>query len=51
VGYSVLRTAMKIALMMEAVRSEMSVNFYETTRRNITKDIHLHTRRVDKLKS
>jgi hypothetical protein len=33
-----------IALMMEAARStsEMSVNFYQTTRRNITEDKHLH---------
>jgi hypothetical protein len=32
-----------IALMMEAVStSEMSVNFYETTRRNIPEDGHLH---------
>jgi hypothetical protein len=35
-----------LALMMEAVRtSETSVNFYETTRRNIPEDGHLQTRR------
>jgi hypothetical protein len=33
-----------IALMMEAVStSDTSVNFYETTRRNILDDSHLHT--------
>jgi hypothetical protein len=32
-----------IALMVEAVRtSETSVNFYETTRRNIAEGCHLH---------
>jgi hypothetical protein len=32
-----------IALMMEAVStSETSVNFYETTRLNISEDSHLH---------
>jgi membrane-bound lytic murein transglycosylase MltF len=41
-----------IALMMEAVRSsETSVNFYQTTRRNIPEDSHLHTRRRENLKS
>jgi hypothetical protein len=41
-----------IALMMEAVRtSETSVNFYETTRRNIQEGFHLHTRRRQKIKS
>jgi hypothetical protein len=40
-----------IALMMEAVStSETLVNFYQTTRRNIPEDSHLHTRR-DNLKS
>jgi hypothetical protein len=29
---------------------ETSVNFYETTRRNISKDGHLHTRRRENLK-
>jgi hypothetical protein len=39
---SEVRTAS--ALMMEAVRpSETSVNFYETTRRNISEGCHLHT--------
>jgi hypothetical protein len=33
-----------IALMMEAVSSsETSVNFYQTTRRNIPEDSHLHS--------
>jgi hypothetical protein len=41
-----------IALMMEAVStSETSVNFYETTRRNIPEGCHLHTRRRENLKS
>jgi hypothetical protein len=36
-----------IALMMEAASpSEISVNFYQTTRRNIPEDSHLHIRRV-----
>jgi hypothetical protein len=40
-----------IALMMEAVStSEMSVNFYQTTRRNIPEDSRLHTRRRENLK-
>jgi hypothetical protein len=38
-----------IALMMEAVSSShTSVNFYQTTRRNITEDSHLHTRRRER---
>jgi hypothetical protein len=37
---------------MEAVStSETSVNFYETTRRNIPEDSHLYTRRRENLKS
>jgi hypothetical protein len=37
---------------MEAVRpSETSVNFYETTQRNIPEDSHLHTRRRENLNS
>jgi hypothetical protein len=37
---------------MEAIiTSETSVNFYQTTRRNITEDSHLHTRRRENLKS
>jgi hypothetical protein len=41
-----------IALMMEAANtSETSVNFYETTRRNITEDSHLRIRRRENLKS
>jgi hypothetical protein len=38
--------------MMEAEStSETSVNFYQTTRRNIPEDSHLHIRRRLKLKS
>jgi hypothetical protein len=41
-----------IALMMDAVSvSEMSVSFYQTTRRNISLDSHLHTRRRENLTS
>jgi hypothetical protein len=41
-----------IVLMMEAMNnSETSVNSYETTRRNIPEDSHLHTRRRENLKS
>jgi hypothetical protein len=40
-----------ISAMMEAASSsETSVNFYQTTRRNIPED-HLHTRRRENLKS
>jgi hypothetical protein len=40
------------ALMMEAVSTyETSVNFYQTTRRNIPEDSHLHTRHQENLKS
>jgi hypothetical protein len=40
------------ALMMQAVStSETSANFYQTTRRNILEDSHLHTRRRENLKS
>jgi hypothetical protein len=38
--------------MMEAVStSETSVNLYQTTRRNIPEDSHLHTRYLENLKS
>jgi hypothetical protein len=38
--------------MMEVVStSETSVNFYDTTRRNIPEDSRLHTRRRENLKS
>jgi hypothetical protein len=38
--------------MMEAViTSDISLNFYETTRHNIPEDSHLHTRRRENLKS
>jgi hypothetical protein len=41
-----------IALMMEASgASEKSVNVYQTTRRNIPEDNHLHIRRRENLKS
>jgi hypothetical protein len=30
---------------------ETSVNFYQTTRRNVPEDSHLHTRRFENLKS
>jgi hypothetical protein len=41
-----------IALMIEAVStSETSVNFYETTRRNISERSHLHAHHRDNMKS
>jgi hypothetical protein len=41
-----------IALTMEAPStSETSVNFYLTTLRNNPEDSHLHTRRLENLKS
>jgi hypothetical protein len=41
-----------VALMIAAANtSETSVNFYQTTRRNISEDSHLHTRRRENLKS
>jgi hypothetical protein len=41
-----------IALMIETVyTSETSVKFYQTSRRNIPEDSHLHTRRRENLKS
>jgi hypothetical protein len=37
--------------MMEAVRtSEISVNFYQTTQRNIPEDSHLHIHHHENLK-
>jgi hypothetical protein len=40
-----------VALMMEAIStSEMSVSMYQTTRRNIPEDSHVHTRRRENLK-
>jgi hypothetical protein len=40
-----------VALMIEAAStSEMSVNFYQTTRRNNPEKSHLHTRRRENLK-
>jgi hypothetical protein len=40
------------ALMMEEVStSEASINFYQTTRRNIPEDSHLHIRRREDLTS
>jgi hypothetical protein len=38
-------------MMEEVLTSETSVNFYETARRNIPEDCHLHTRRRENLKS
>jgi hypothetical protein len=44
--------AIIIAQMMDAAStSETSVNFYQTTRRNIPEDSHLHTRCRENLKS
>jgi hypothetical protein len=41
-----------IALMKEAASSsETSVNFYQTTRRDIPEDSHIHNRRRENLKS
>jgi hypothetical protein len=40
----------KTPLHSEASTSETSVNFYQTTRRNIPEDSHLHTHRREKLK-
>jgi hypothetical protein len=41
-----------IALMMEALSTpETSVNFDQTTRRNIPEDSHLHTRHCENLKN
>jgi hypothetical protein len=38
--------------MMEAARiSETLVNFYQTARRYIPEDSHLHTRRLENLRS
>jgi hypothetical protein len=50
---SEVRTASIIrTLMMEALStSETSVILYETTRRNIPEDSHIHTRRRENLKS
>jgi hypothetical protein len=39
------------AMLEAANTSETSVNFYQTIRRNISEDSHLHTRRREKLKS
>jgi hypothetical protein len=38
-------------MVMAVSTSEMSVNFYQTTRRNIPEDSHLHTHRRENLKS
>jgi hypothetical protein len=37
-------------MMMAAITCETSVNFYQTTRRKIPEDSHLHTRRREDLK-
>jgi hypothetical protein len=40
----------EIALLMEAINiSETSVNFYETTRRNILEDSHVHLQLINTL--
>jgi hypothetical protein len=45
-------TASIIALMMEAANtSGTSVNFYRTTWRNLSEESHLHTLRLENLKS
>jgi hypothetical protein len=47
-----LSNAKLIVQMMEAeYTSEASVNFYQTARRNIPEDSHLHTRSRENLKS
>jgi hypothetical protein len=49
---SEVRTASIIRVMMEAVStSEMSVNFYQTTRRSVPEGCHLYTHRRDNVKS
>jgi hypothetical protein len=46
----VLAASIIIALMMEVARaSETSVNFYQSTKRNIPEDGYLHTRRRENL--
>jgi hypothetical protein len=41
-----------IALIMDTVSTyKTSVRFYQTTRRNVSEDSHLHTRRRENLKS
>jgi hypothetical protein len=51
-AFNIMAMMALIALIMEAVNtSETSVNFYETTRRSIPEDYHLHTRRRENLKS
>jgi hypothetical protein len=47
----VLAASIIRAMMEAASTSETSVNFYQTTRRNISEDSHLHARRREKLKS
>jgi hypothetical protein len=52
VGMTMLFCVVTIVLMMETVStSETSVNFYETTRRNIPEGCHLHTRHHENMKS
>jgi hypothetical protein len=48
----VLQYAVPCSLLMkEEIVFETSVNFYDTTRRKIPEDSHLHTLRCDSLKS
>jgi hypothetical protein len=50
--FRVLSAFIIMAMRMKAAsKSEMSVNFYQTTRRNKPVDSHLHTRRRENLKS
>jgi hypothetical protein len=47
-----LPPSLGIALIVEAVStSGTSINFYETARRRIPEDSHLHIRRFENLKS
>jgi hypothetical protein len=45
------RSYREMALMEAASSTEMSVNFYQTTRLTIPEDSHLHTRRREDIKS
>jgi hypothetical protein len=48
----VLIASIIIAMMIEAAStSEMLLNLYQTTRRNVPQDDHLHTRRRENLNS
>jgi hypothetical protein len=49
--WDVTPCSLEVALMEAVPTSETSVNFYETTRRNIPQGCQLHTRRRENLKS